>query len=217
LKQTDAFDEAFDNLTTQAETQTTSNPSRNEIFRRPYRCYICLAPFPDTSCLSRHQVSHFEKTDLKDDNDAIVENCQTAPASSISDDDYLSRSIETKGKDFTRAFLKPLKLLRKAPGSNNGCHFSAIPTSRVSPPSSTGFDTLSSFSDEETDWGEDESDISLYNIGTARVSQNSGTQGHINGEQDLVRPVLSPVKQAVVDRVMKKFWAIFYAETAGSR
>jgi hypothetical protein len=154
---------------------------------------------------------------LEDDQDASGENFQTASISSISGKDNTSR--DTAKNDTGIAFFSLLESLEphEATGSNNRDHFSAMATSRVSPPSSTGLDTLSSFSDEETDWGEDESDISIYPIDTSISSRTQGPQGQINGERGLLRPILPPVKQAVVDRIMKKFWAIFNAETAGPK
>jgi hypothetical protein len=154
---------------------------------------------------------------LEDDKDTSGENFQTAPISSISDQNYTSRATVKKDSGIAIAHLLDSLGQQKVTGSDNGDHVSTLPASRVSPPSSTGFDTLSSFSDEETDWGEDESDTSLYPIGTSTSSQNQGTRGHLNGERDFIKPILSPVKQAVVDRIMKKFWEAFNAEAAGSK
>jgi hypothetical protein len=151
---------------------------------------------------------------LENGTDMSVENCQTADISSISDQDYTSRA--TVNPDSGVELLGSLEQQNTTGGNNRG-QVSTIPISSVSPPSSTGFDTLSSFSDEETDWAEDESDISFDRIGTSISAQNQGTQGHLNGERDLIRSMLTPVKQAVMDRIMKKFWEIFNAESVGSK
>jgi hypothetical protein len=142
---------------------------------------------------------------------------RTAPISSISDQNYTSRTTVKKDSGMAIAHLLGSLAQQKVTGSNNGDHVPTVPASRVSSPSSTGFDTLSSFSDEETDWGEDESDTSVCPIGTSTSSQNEGSRGRLNGERDLIAPILSPVKQAVVDRIMKKFWEIFNAEAVGSK
>jgi hypothetical protein len=154
---------------------------------------------------------------LKYDKDKFGEFFRTAPISSISDQNYTSRATVKKDSGTTIAHLLDSLGQQKISGSNNGDHVPIVPASRVPPPSSTGFETHSSFSDEETDWGEDESDTSLYPVGTSTSSQNEGTWGHLNGERDLIKPILSPVKQAVVDRIMKKFWEVFNAEAAGSK
>jgi hypothetical protein len=151
---------------------------------------------------------------LEDDKDNPGGIFQTAPISSISDQKYTSRA--TVKKDYGVGLLESVEQ-QNVTGGNNGGQVATIPTLSVSLPSSTGFDTLSSFSDEETDWGEDESDTSLYPIYTPISAQNQGTWGRLNGERDLIKPILSPVKQAVVDRIMKKFWEVFNAEAAGSK
>ena len=154
---------------------------------------------------------------LEYDKDTFGEFFRTAPISSISDQYYKSRTTIKKDSGIAIAHLLDSLGQQKISGSNNGDHVPIVPASRVPPPSSTGFETHSSFSDEETDWGEDESDTSLYPVGTSTSSQNEGTWGHLNGERDLIKPILSPVKQAVVDRIMKKFWEVFNAEAAGSK
>jgi hypothetical protein len=62
-------------------------------------------------------------------------------------------------------------------------------------------ETESIISDDETDWGENKTIYhELYSI----VS---------NGSLDrLIRPILSPMKQVLVDRIMTEFWEIFNQE-----
>lgn len=67
-----------------------------------------------------------------------------------------------------------------------------------------------SISDCSTDWG-DIVDTSSPGSDVYRVL--SGTHGdHTEGEKDLVRPILSPMKQALVDRIMTEFWTIVNQE-----
>jgi hypothetical protein len=84
------------------------------------------------------------------------------------------------------------------------------------PPSPSPFfrsasETCSWFSDDETDWGDDESDDAHRTIGTLVIEGSN-----ILGEQELPnlvsRPVLSKMKQELVDRIMVEFWQIFNQE-----
>jgi len=75
----------------------------------------------------------------------------------------------------------------------------------------SGSETCSWFSDNETDWGDDESDDAHRTIGTLVIEGCN-----ISGKQELpnlvARPVLSKMKQELVDRIMMEFWQIFNQE-----
>jgi hypothetical protein len=67
-----------------------------------------------------------------------------------------------------------------------------------------------SVSDCSTDWGGDQN-TSTPGSDVYRVLADS-CDNHIEGEKNLLRPVLSPMKQALVDRIMDEFWTIVNQE-----
>jgi hypothetical protein len=70
--------------------------------------------------------------------------------------------------------------------------------------------SLSSFTEDDTDWGEEE-DTSSYDFKFADFSAVSdGARDEI--KVGLTRPVFSPMKQGIVDRVMKEFWSLWDGE-----
>lgn len=91
---------------------------------------------------------------------------------------------------------------------------SALPDAESSLPLSVEVDiSSSSLSDEETDWGDDDSDDSFAEYSGSYFRFDGDSTGGTNNQDIFVKLALSPAKQAVVDRLMKEFWAIFNAET----
>ncbi len=91
---------------------------------------------------------------------------------------------------------------------------STLQNAESSPPLSVELDTASP-SDEETDWGEDSEDnFAKYSASYPRLVDDS-TREMIN-QGSVVGLVLSPAKQAVVDRLMTEFWAIVNTESRGA-
>jgi hypothetical protein len=81
--------------------------------------------------------------------------------------------------------------------------------------SPTRNNTLSSFTEDDTDWGEDEIAGSLQDLHFTDFSAFSQeglfSQDQVN--ETLMRPVFSPMKEELIDRIMKEFWAIFDQES----
>jgi hypothetical protein len=75
-------------------------------------------------------------------------------------------------------------------------------------------DTLSSTTEEESDWGQDEITGSLQDLqfsdfsAFSREIMSSGGQN----KDHLTRRVFSPMQQQLIDRLMKDFWATFDQE-----
>jgi hypothetical protein len=65
---------------------------------------------------------------------------------------------------------------------------------------STGFDTDSTWSGEDTDWEDDNIDPNELLVQT------------IEDSQVMVRPLLTPMKRDLVNSVMKEFWIVFNHE-----
>jgi hypothetical protein len=83
--------------------------------------------------------------------------------------------------------------------------------------SSSRSNTLTSFTEEESDWGEDEITESLQDINFSDFSDLSAfaRQGMSSDDQledTLTQRVFSPMQQQLIDRIMKEFWAIFDQE-----
>jgi hypothetical protein len=81
--------------------------------------------------------------------------------------------------------------------------------------SSSRSNTLSSFTDDNSDWGEDEANGSvqdLYFPGFSAFSQKE-VLSQEQVKDSLTRPVFSPMKQELIDRIMKEFWVIFNQES----
>ena len=82
--------------------------------------------------------------------------------------------------------------------------------------SSSRCNTMSSFSDDdESDWGESEASGSvqedMYFPGFSSFSREEDfSQDQV--KDSLTRPVFSPIKQALIDSIMKEFWIIFNQE-----
>jgi hypothetical protein len=89
---------------------------------------------------------------------------------------------------------------------------SALPNAKSSPPLSMEVDIASSVSDEETDWGSD-SEESFAEYSTSYFRFVDDPTEKANDKDSFVELALSPAKQAVADRLMKEFWALFNAKT----
>ena len=75
--------------------------------------------------------------------------------------------------------------------------------------------TWSSFTDDDTDWGEDDVTSSVQDLYFAGFSSYS-KEDCLSQEEvkdNLTRPVISPMKQELIDRIMKEFWVIFNQES----
>jgi hypothetical protein len=83
--------------------------------------------------------------------------------------------------------------------------------------SSSRSNTLSYFTEDETDWGEDEFNNSVQDLDFSSFSSISQEDcfSQAQVKDTLTRPVFSPMKQALIDRIMKEFWIIFNQETEG--
>lgn len=83
--------------------------------------------------------------------------------------------------------------------------------------SSSRSNTLSYFTEDETDWGEDEFNNSVQDLDFSNFSSISQEDCYSQAQvkDTLTRPVFSPMKQALIDRIMKEFWIIFNQETEG--
>jgi hypothetical protein len=83
--------------------------------------------------------------------------------------------------------------------------------------SSSRSNTLSYLTEDETDWGEDEIINSVHDLDFSSFSSISQEDclSQARVEDSLTRPVFSPIKQALIDRIMKEFWIIFNQETVG--
>jgi hypothetical protein len=81
--------------------------------------------------------------------------------------------------------------------------------------SPTRNNTLSSFTEDDTDWGEDEIAGSLQDLHFTDFSAFSreGLFSQDQMNETLMRPVFSPMKEELIDRIMKEFWAIFDQES----
>jgi hypothetical protein len=80
--------------------------------------------------------------------------------------------------------------------------------------SSSRSNTLSSFTEDDTDWGEDEIDGSVHDLHFSSFSAFSKEEVLSQEVKDsLMRPVFSPMKQKLIDRIMKEFWVIFNQES----
>jgi hypothetical protein len=77
-----------------------------------------------------------------------------------------------------------------------------------SPGSSDGSDSLTSASNNDTDWDEDEIADSLHKLRASTLPQASQPPQSSSIEH-LVKPILSPMKRELVDRMMNEFWAVF--------
>jgi hypothetical protein len=77
---------------------------------------------------------------------------------------------------------------------------------------SPGGDTLSSTTDDDTDWDEDDTNNSPQSSHIYRFSRTDELdQEEI--KETLVAPMLSPFKKQLIDRIMKEFWVIFNQES----
>jgi hypothetical protein len=77
---------------------------------------------------------------------------------------------------------------------------------------SAGFETDSTFSGDETDWEEDQifmtpTDHNILDL----IREGIHVETSIEGES-LIGPVLTPMKRALVEGIMKDFWVIFNQE-----
>lgn len=90
-------------------------------------------------------------------------------------------------------------------------HYENTQATKLSHQSSTGGDSSSSVSEYETDSEEDESTSNPQDIDLSCFSKPSCSSPCINSE-DVINQVLSPMKQALLDRMMSEFWVIFNQE-----
>jgi hypothetical protein len=105
-----------------------------------------------------------------------------------------SQSLVSPTSEYSNAMQLPLDLPHVSPTRNN---------------------TLSSFTEDDTDWGEDEITGSLQDLHFADFSAFSqeGLFSQDQMNETLMRPVFSPMKEELIDRIMKEFWAIFDQES----
>jgi hypothetical protein len=71
-----------------------------------------------------------------------------------------------------------------------------------------------SVSDCSTDWGDDQI-MSSPGSDLYRILEEFHND-HTEGEKNLLRPILSPMKQDLVDRIMAEFWTIVNQEWAAN-
>jgi hypothetical protein len=71
-------------------------------------------------------------------------------------------------------------------------------------------DTRSTYS-EETDWGEDDTpspqSLDLYNL------SKPGNMSSSQEKKKLIEPIMSPIKQKLIDSIMKEFWILLSGES----
>jgi hypothetical protein len=73
-------------------------------------------------------------------------------------------------------------------------------------------DTISSTTDDDTDWDEDDTNNSPQSSHVYRFSRaDELDQEEI--KETLVAPMLSPFKKQLIDRITKEFWVIFNQES----
>jgi hypothetical protein len=75
--------------------------------------------------------------------------------------------------------------------------------------SASGSETSSWSSDNDTEWEDDESDDEHRTIGTPVIIGGSNILAELELPSLVTRPVLSKMKQELVDRIMMEFWQIF--------
>ncbi|KAN0104839.1 hypothetical protein V8E51_010584 [Hyaloscypha variabilis] len=81
---------------------------------------------------------------------------------------------------------------------------------------STRSDTFSSFTEDGTDWGEEvtgNDDLHFPGFSAFSVFAEGSSNLDDDIRDSLTRPVLSPMKRSLVDRIMKEFWSILDQET----
>ena len=76
---------------------------------------------------------------------------------------------------------------------------------------SSGFDTLSSATDDDADWSEDDINNSPQSFHVDSFT-NIGQLNEGEIKESLVAPMLSPFKKQLIDRIMDEFWIIFSQE-----
>jgi len=98
---------------------------------------------------------------------------------------------------------------------SNECSNAMQPSLDLPDVSPTRNNTLSSFAEDDTDWGEDEITGSLQDLHFADFSAFSqeGLFSQDQMNETLMRPVFSPMKEELIDRIMKEFWAMFDQES----
>jgi hypothetical protein len=108
--------------------------------------------------------------------------------------------------------LCPIQSLTKVPHNIERDQLEA--PSNPANDASTRNDSLSSFTEDDTDWGEDENST-VYDFQFADFSAISDRRSFSQNEikVNLTRPVFSPMKQEMVDRIMKEFWSIWDGES----
>jgi hypothetical protein len=121
------------------------------------------------------------------------------------------RSVD-KASQNSRDFPSPKKEPRPLPlPSPKGCSRNTLTTDLLAP-RATRSDSGCSISEYETDWEEDEITSSIQDIDlSSSLPDNKASLNNSPG--DLISQVLSPMKQALLDRMMAEFWIIFNQET----
>ena len=85
-------------------------------------------------------------------------------------------------------------------------------TSSPSPMTASESETCPWSSDNDTDWGDDEPDDENRTIGAPVIIEGSNVLAEQELPNRVTRPVLSKMKQELVDRLMVEFWQIFNQE-----
>jgi hypothetical protein len=104
-----------------------------------------------------------------------------------------------------------------SPTLNNKCTNEQSSSVQGEPSSRTN--TLSSITEDDTDWGDDEITGSLQDLhfpGFSAFSKEKSPSQDLMKES-LTQPIFSPMKQALTDRIMKEFWDIFNQESEATR
>jgi hypothetical protein len=104
-----------------------------------------------------------------------------------------------------------------SPKAHDQCTINLSPSPQGE--SSSRNNTLSSLADDDTDWGEDELTGNIQDLhfpGFSAIARD-GLLSQDQMEESLTRPIFSPMKQELIDRIMKEFWVIFNQETEATQ
>jgi hypothetical protein len=162
--------------------------------------------------------------------EGLVGSPHSSPALRIREEDYIPNFAELCQDDFPRN-LYVLIIIEQV--RHEGLQFKRTPilatnpesehNSRTSPTAlevesngssdtSAGFQTDSSYSEDEV-YEKEAHNTTVYKyLDVFKIIHNELISGNQNAAKDLTRPILTPMKQAIVGRVMKEFWVIFNQE-----
>jgi hypothetical protein len=103
--------------------------------------------------------------------------------------------------------------LPSSPMTNGKCP--VVPSWSVQDACASRNSSLTSFTEEDTESGDEDIAGSLQDLHFSDFStiSNEGLLSQGRTKDTLTRPVLSPMKQELVDRIMNEFWAIFDQRT----